>query len=321
MELDSIAAEAVRASFETYVKKLSDYSSTYQYLLSGDALDTVGKRKILLIWHSQIQLHAWTESIEMIRTSYTEVRESLLDGRKFAMRSHLIDEIANDAYYYKELSFHAKEFTTAVESLLRSFAACYSDTSSDLQWQQGVRGIVAEMQGLCSSLNVQVDEIGRNLDHHLKYLELRRGIQEGNGLWILSILASIFLPLSLASSILSMQTRFVNLGTLLYDFCGVVVLLITFVGFVIVVVRISASTGERLEDTNPHPMLKKVLKAIIALSALFVWAIVLASFIVGMVQDVSLGGRILGFGMAALVGTLLVAACIMVAYFISWVKG
>ncbi|KAK8130674.1 hypothetical protein PG999_003054 [Apiospora kogelbergensis] len=288
-ELDSISAEAVRASFETYVKKLSDYSSTYQYLLSGDALDTVGKRKILLIWHSQIQLHAWTKSIEMIRTSYTEVRESLLDGRKFAMRSHLIDEIANDAYYYKELSFHAKEFTTAVESLLRSFAACYSDTSSDLQWQQGVRGIIAEMQGLCSSLNVQVDEIGRNLDHHLKYLELRRGIQEGNGLWILSIVASIFLPLSLASSILSMQTRFVNLGTLLYDFCGVVVLLITFVGFVIVVVRISASTGERLDDINPYPMLKKVLKAIIALSALFVWAIVLASFIVGMVQDLGMG--------------------------------
>lgn len=46
----------------------------------------------------------------------------------------------------------------------------------------------------------------------------------------MSVLASVFLHLSLASGILSMQTRLKNLQTLLYDFCEVAVLLLTLVG-------------------------------------------------------------------------------------------
>ncbi|KAK8093193.1 uncharacterized protein PG998_014594 [Apiospora kogelbergensis] len=105
---------------------------------------------------------------EAIRTSYTEARESLFDGCKFAMRSHLIDEIANDAFYYKELSFHAKEFTASVESLLRSFAVSYSDTQRDPQWKQRAQGIVAEMQGIgitgIATLDQSFDSVRRKGD-------------------------------------------------------------------------------------------------------------------------------------------------------------
>lgn len=46
-----------------------------------------------------------------------------------------------------------------------------------------------------------------------------------SGLWLLSVLAVIFLPVSLAPSLLNMQTQSVDLNCPLYNFSGVIVLL------------------------------------------------------------------------------------------------
>ncbi|KAK8091620.1 hypothetical protein PG997_001981 [Apiospora hydei] len=205
------------------------------------------------------------------------------------MRSHLMDEITNDAYIYKELFSSVKEFTITVESLLQSIRPYYDDRHGDkisedrrreqLVRERLVKKIIAETQGSCSSLNHQVDQITRDLEHHLKFLELRRGVQESTSLWVISILASVFLPLSLASS---MQTRFVDLGTLLYDFCGVVVLLMTLVGVLIALVRGSLWVQERLADFNPSPNLKTAMAMIFSLFIFATWGLVLSSFVVGM---------------------------------------
>src|SRR5207248_2743778 len=57
-------------------------------------------------------------------------------------------------------------------------------------------------------------------------------IQESEIVKRLTILAAVFLPLSLATGVLSMQTRFAHLGYLLYDLIGVFLL----VGFIAILV-------------------------------------------------------------------------------------
>jgi hypothetical protein len=54
-------------------------------------------------------------------------------------------------------------------------------------------------------------------------------VQDSQNVMILTTLAAVFLPVSLASSLLGMQTRVLHLGFLLYDFTGVCVLLGTLV--------------------------------------------------------------------------------------------
>ena len=82
-----------------------------------------------------------------------------------------------------------------------------------------------EIRGLSAVLEKQASLISTRLDNRLRFLEIGRTLHESRRVQLLSLLAIIFLPLSLASSILSMQTRFVDLHYLLYDFFGVIFLL------------------------------------------------------------------------------------------------
>ncbi|KAF5610631.1 uncharacterized protein FSUBG_2892 [Fusarium subglutinans] len=90
-------------------------------------------------------------------------------------------------------------------------------------------------------------------DHDLKYLELDRDINQTRGVQQLALLATIFLPLSLAAGVLSMQTRFKDLGTLLYDFFGVVVLLAAIVLIIMILLSLAAVVNERPLHTEDRP--------------------------------------------------------------------
>jgi hypothetical protein len=139
----------------------------------------------------------------------------------------------------------------------------------------------------------------------------------------LTILAAFFLPLSLASSILSMQTRFVDLHVLLYDFLGVFCLVasIAILVYFILTEALRISKMEKWQRNERYALWKvrwwsseadndKVEYAM----ALFlkyilyfcIWAIITASFIVGMVVHVTLGLKVLGYGFAALIGTIVI---------------
>lgn len=140
----------------------------------------------------------------------------------------------------------------------------------------------------------------KSLEHHLKFLQLRRDIQQSNSTWMLSVLASIFLPLSLASSVLGMQARFVDLHYLLYDFCGVAVLFLTLLGLILALVKLYVRLTHWV--TNLRGFRKVISQVTFVMTILILWALVLSSFLVGMSSDVGLGGRILGFGIAGITG-------------------
>jgi hypothetical protein len=139
------------------------------------------------------------------------------------------------------------------------------------------------------------------LDQHLKFFELSRNAQDSLSIWILSLLAGIFLPFSLATGLLGMQTRFTDLHYLLYKFCGVILIETLLVG-ALLGLKTYLFLTEKLAKYDTHRKFKlpielplRVLFWVIILPG---WALLLSSFLVGM-KDVVTGLRILGYSFAA----------------------
>ncbi|KAF2121558.1 hypothetical protein BDV96DRAFT_594747 [Lophiotrema nucula] len=103
---------------------------------------------------------------------------------------------------------------------------------------------------------------------------------------ILTVLAAVFLPLSLASAVLSMQYRFSELGTRLYDFFGVAWLFLTFALLCGVAVRFGNHVNDKLWrlrhlDRNSYGTYKNIVKGI-TYSYIVAWTLLLISFLLGM---------------------------------------
>lgn len=153
-------------------------------------------------------------------------------------------------------------------------------------------------------------------------------IHESDSVKRLTVLAAGFLPLSLAASVLSMQTRFGDLNYVIYDFVGVGALLFFLMGVVYGAVKLAirAATWKPFgplllprEDLYFTPVEADILRHLkkrqtglrIFLGtrntvASLLAICVVASFLVGMFNKVSLGLRVLGYGIAAIAGLLVI---------------
>jgi hypothetical protein len=149
-------------------------------------------------------------------------------------------------------------------------------------------------------------EIATQLSLHnelYKVLAQRISIEQANSVNQLTLLAAFFLPLSLAAAVLSMQTRFVDLNLLLYDFIGVMVILAAL-----------ASLIALFNLYGKHMYSRLLHRVYFALGAfpryprrvtmfwMFLWiSALLASFLLGMLSDVTIGLKLLGYEAAAIV--------------------
>ncbi|KAF2726854.1 hypothetical protein EJ04DRAFT_597080 [Polyplosphaeria fusca] len=123
---------------------------------------------------------------------------------------------------------------------------------------------------------------------------------------ILTVLAAVFLPLSLASAILSMSTRFQELGPLLYDFFGVSWIFCTFALLCSVMVRYGNAIFDRFWSLKhlgkkDYKMWRHSIQAMVY-SYVAGWTFVLVGFLLGMfLQDQGIDWRaypLLGVGVA-----------------------
>jgi hypothetical protein len=115
----------------------------------------------------------------------------------------------------------------------------------------------------------------------------------------LTILAAIFLPLSLSTSILTMNTRFADFHLLLYDFIGVFVLLGSITIFIYFTIFIVMKLSLLLNDI-PEEFTSSKPKRIVFPFLIALWALITTSFIIGIVKDVILGLKILGCGLGGI---------------------
>jgi hypothetical protein len=143
----------------------------------------------------------------------------------------------------------------------------------------------------------------------------------------LTVLASFLIPLSVASSVLGMQTRFVDLHLLLYDLIGVTVLLFAIMLLLFPIIQIDFYWKQIIGSFKRNLLARKensyfysgrsswkfwgVLSTLTKLSA---FAIILVSFTVGMTSNIVVGLKILGFGFAGLFGVMMSTTFFITVY-------
>lgn len=293
------ASERVLESLKTFALDFEQLQDTYQPLLRKAT--TCQKRKqVLLLWFHHVHLSHTIRSFEEVRWMYQKVREPRVDSGKFKLLPHLLDEVITDANLFKGLEAMAEDLATTLEALLGVVGVGFEGHADGAP---EFKVVAADLRGLSSDLRRKAGDLPKTLAHHLHFLEMRRSVRESNRLSMLTILASIFLPLSLACGILSMQTRLKDLHYLLYDFCGVVVLLLTLVALLLLFVKGSMAIVSRTAGWGSFQ--KRFVTSAFAVIVSTVWAVILASFIVGMAVNVRLGGLVLGYGLAGLVGLVI----------------
>lgn len=134
----------------------------------------------------------------------------------------------------------------------------------------------------------------------------------------LTLLAAIFLPLSLSTSLLAMSTRLKNLHVLLYDFVGVAIVLsglaIVFYGIVRSVRKLSRHAKK--PHPNPGEAPYQLRKEVYLPHKTFLswplyslgYVLIAVSFLVGMLKDITIGWKFLVYSIPGVAACLLVVA-------------
>jgi len=259
---------------------------------------------------------------------------SILDPSQVKLRQWSLKGIIADSLLYKRLTNTGQGLIATSESLLDVLTALSGDTNTaDLAL------VAAELRGSGRDVTSRLSRMSDNLDHHLQLLSLSRDMSQMEHIKVLTVLATVFLPLSLSSGVLSMQTRFKDLGDVLYDFFGVVVLLMAVVLGIIAITFALSRVWEWMSRPSRNPggrsrlrdnkQFKGTLVRTAIIFASILGALTLTSFLVGMFKDLMLGVKILGYGFAAAIsvpifiiaiGTISLMLFVFVRFYIKPVK-
>ncbi|KDN71603.1 hypothetical protein CSUB01_09223 [Colletotrichum sublineola] len=252
---------------------------------------------MLQIYHAHLK--AYATFLEEFEVSYTKPRMRLLNPQYSQLRAWTMEAVKTDSMIYRQLACSAEDITSTCESLLETVMAMNGEPNNQLLW------IAADVRGCCQEVTARLAGMTDDLQHQLDLLNLSWNINQSDNVNILTLLATVFLPLSLSAGILSMGTRFKDLGDLVYDFSGVAVLL----GALALVILLSFFLVSFLQDLESRLRPQKLyltwrsaLKKLGFLILLMLGGLVLASFVVGMFKEVGLGGKILIYGLAITIG-------------------
>ena len=303
------------------------------------------------------------EELELWRTEYSSWSGVAIISGDLPIGSLTVEEYMKQLkkceIELQELQEHSEAIDFVIESIRRytlpekKAPAGEDATAEDEDMNRRLRldEQMFILRSLCHQRRSNVVQAIELLNRTFEGQNKALNIQESVSVKRLSILASIFLPLSLSASILSMQTRFKDLHLRLYDFLGVFVIIGTAAMLMLTVVRMVLkfrsssvlrdwlSPGRLWRDNDASlkslryagrflitsdarknawtiktplrysPKLFAVLSSIWYAS---VWAVLLISFIIGMVHGVILGLKILGFGAAGLLGYLLIGLLVWI---------
>ena len=186
----------------------------------------------------------------------------------------------------------------------------------------------------------QSDQLARisqdNLDRYQHGWDAYRevlNVHESQGVKRLTMLATVFLPLSLSSSILAMSTRLVDLHLLLYDFVGVFLVLGSLALAFYAIITACHSIARWLEQQKQLSLFKMAKRTttlrnawdllhvlLVWLGALYsfvlvaFWIGLTISFVIGMVKDVLTGLKFLGYYVALMIVMTIITAVVMLIY-------
>jgi hypothetical protein len=277
----------------------------------------------------------------------SRVTRKLLEDLPGMIDNHKIIEAATAhsirVQIFEELSLVAEDMLTTFMYI--SKRACNNNNFMDADSSKSSRkSLSRSLEDLQLELEEHKVSSRRLIDLSNKRYALAKDVRDVNQAfrtYWLSALAAVFLPMSLACSLLSMQVRISQLHDVLYDFFGLVFILGSAVVIFGPAIRFflnyrawqsqlnmvsKISHGKsflhnallKFSGKNGSRKIKKrrVLKNRATLSARVLlytfWLGILLSFLVGMITDVGLSLKVFGYGTAAL-------GCLSIALFASYV--
>ena len=224
--------------------------------------------------------------------------------------------------------------TTVVQALeLEVTAESQVPPLSTTQWKEHILSLHSQLSSQISCLNYlyQSHELAWN-----SYQQIR-SIRASEGVTRLTVLAAIFLPLSLASSMLAMDNRLVDLHLRLFDFVGIFFVLssIAFLAYLLIIglwtisraaeeawskACLAAGRSFLTRHGEKDKVAVRLLWAAVLACFVLLWFIVTSAFVVGMVDDVILGMRVLGFAVAGWVAVVSVLVLCLVRFYWEYLR-
>jgi hypothetical protein len=214
--------------------------------------------------------------------------ESHIDTTRTSFRSHLYRALS-----YADLSDMAKQMLTVFQ-VTRDSLTSMPDTSARELLEQ-------KLPDLEMRLSEYYDLTEKIIARYNKLIELSKDavdVNEAEAVRRLTTLATVFLPLSLASSILAMGSRISELQFRLFDFVGLALIL----GSLALIIYLAAMSIQGHFRVMYRFLNHRGIYSVSKIVGQLVWGLALAAFIVGMAKDVILGLKILGYGFAAILG-------------------
>ncbi|KAF2012895.1 hypothetical protein BU24DRAFT_453210 [Aaosphaeria arxii CBS 175.79] len=261
---------------------------------------------ILRVCHAVLIGHSYF--LSATETLFRISMRNLNDPDQTIVASALLQVLSQDSYFWEQVQQNVALFLDAVGFFQKSLQLM-DDLHSVTQFQE----FFLELQALCTALENQTSSLSSRLNSRIQFFEIGRSLHESGRGQLLTLLAVIFLPLSLASSILSMQTRFTDLHYLIYDFFGVIFLLGTLTFILLgVLLLLRWGYGEFrgwLEDSKKSNFLPTKLTWLwtkrtpifTVLLLCIPWSLIVASFLVGMLNDIGIGLKVLGYGITGFI--------------------
>jgi hypothetical protein len=199
--------EALLKVLEGYKRPLLE---AHLYLNPGRELADRRRTLIQLLSLQYLRCHLALNGnfMDMIGANYYEKQREHIDPRKMSLTRSVLAAVMADAFSCEDLREHSLIVVGLLDSLLDIIPESMGD-----KWMNSsaLRRLCAEVRAECSAQTRLITRIAERLESHLRFFERFRAINDSVSIGLLTLLACIFLPMSIASGILSMQTRFADL--------------------------------------------------------------------------------------------------------------
>ncbi|RSL42321.1 hypothetical protein CEP54_015518 [Fusarium duplospermum] len=195
----------------------------------------------------------------------------------------------------------------------------------------------AKLKWLELEIDTQLRRLQICLQHWLSVVDAMANIsstitsdRQARGVNRLALLAAIFLPVSLASSLLSMNVRAADLGPLWYDYFGLALIIMSLVALLYLCILLQDTVRTidwgvidwgvvdlraiQLLGGAVYGLKTRIMRSNWRAMKVFIfccfWAVVVTSFCLGMTRNVTLGLHILGYGTAGFMA-IIVPLCFL----------
>ncbi|ORY18992.1 hypothetical protein BCR34DRAFT_582556 [Clohesyomyces aquaticus] len=288
-----------------FLKELDVYFSKPTSHLGIGNVSEKQTLQVLLLNIAFVNLEQTANFLDYISSHMDEEDWKILPRDFFPLReTRVVDMLGERIVVLRTVEDVMLQINGAIECLSRSISLLYQDEAR--QTSPAVLNYLDSLQQDSDYYQIWAKQLkSKSMEIH-EVTVSRFNVKQASSVSQLTLLAAFFLPLSLAAGVLSMQTRFIDLNLLLYDFVGVVVILATIAllvgtvnryGLDFIKLMVRGQEGRRGGFGGPGPRPLRVL-----MLSLW-WMAILSSFLVGMIKDVVYGLKIFGLEAAGIVVT------------------